>query len=228
MSTSKLTLASEFLKILAQNGGNLMGSKGKLTVHGDLTISPETLGPKVESLHIDECIFTGQVSISKLGSTQTKEAGFIAFRDCEFAGGLEVGQCHFKNLTVSGAGTIPSLHLWCCEAERVNLNNLQIQRRLDFSACSLSKELVLSGCAFGELLFTGNNGPSKIASTTIDERYGDDHRLETDRREKLLDCAAIAATQLRYLGVPTHISTALARHLNSPPVAPSARSQNAA
>ncbi len=214
---SNLITAADFLKVLAKTGGSMPTISTQYTVRGDLRLSSETLGEEVKSLHIARCIFTGSVSIHELKLEEKKNEGMVRLDDCQFMESVEVGQCSLRTLSVSEA-SLPRLHIWCSKIKDVWLGNLQIEKRLDFSDCDIAKDLHLSGCTFDEFALSGNNGPSRVTAAVIDEHYGNDHRLEPDHREQLLECACLAATQFRYMGVPVVITTAMARRLNGTPV----------
>lgn len=214
---STLITAADFVRILAENNGGMPSINAQYTVRDDVCLSSKTLGEEVKSLHIARCIFTGSVSISELKLERKKGEGMVRLDDCQFMGSVEVGQCSLRTLSVSEA-SLPRLHIWCSKIEDVWLGNLQIEQKLDFSQCDIAKDLHLSGCTFNEFALTGNNGPSRIAAALIDERYGKEPLLKPHHRGQLLECSCLAATQLRYLGVPVVITTAMARRLNGTPV----------
>ena len=214
---STLITAADFLEVLAKNNGNMPTISTQYTVRGDLRLSSKTLGEEVKSLHIARCIFTGSVSVSELKLERKKGEGMVRLDDCQFIKSVEVGQCSLRTLSVSEA-SLPRLHIWCSKIKDVWLGNLQIEKKLDFSDCDIGKDLHLSGCTFDEFALSGNNGPSRIAAAVIDEHYGKEHLLKPHHRGQLLECACLAATQFRYLGVPVVITTAMARRLNGTPV----------
>lgn len=216
-SPHNLMTAADFLRVVAKNKGSLPSHRGGITVQDTVHLRAKDLGEEVEGLYLENCNFMEGIFVSefpKLKSLRVDSCSFLK-------SGLDVRECKLQNLSVTSGGKVSRISICYCEAKSVWLSNLQIERELEVSACKIGSDLTLAGCTFGEfVLQNSHGGPSVIAGVTIDDTYREEgYRADEAHQEKLFECAAVAATQLRFMNVPTRISSALARRLVWPQAA---------
>ena len=161
--------------------------KDNLTINGKNTVIEKSGNNKdMVTISLENTTFNGRVTISYY------EALSLYIRDCNFLCGLRLEHNSGTLLNVQGCIFGKEFDAFRCTFDRANIQKLESERKIEISGLIINESLVVSEIEAPEIVLY-----NKLVGDILKAPYvvTDSHAL---------------ALQLRFLGIPVVISTAMA------------------